>query len=224
MHSSINGRLFFGIVLLALGVLLLLDNFDILESGPVLRWWPVVLIAFGLMRMVQPGGGKIFGILLVIVGAALLLNNLDITSIRFWDLWPLFLVLLGVSMLWRRSLVSAPRGASSPDNTLYGSAFMGGFERSSASQAFEGGRLSATMGGCEVDLRNAKMKGEEVVIDVFVFWGGIELKVPREWNVQLDVSPFMGGAEDETVHPSVAGAPRLRIRGEIIMGGLTVGN
>jgi predicted membrane protein len=224
MHSSINGRLFFGIVLLALGVLLLLDNFDILESGPVLRWWPVVLIAFGLMRMVQPGGGKIFGILLVIVGAALLLNNLDITSIRFWDLWPLFLVLLGVSMLWRRSLVSAPPGASSPDNTLYGSAFMGGFERSSASQAFEGGRLSATMGGCEVDLRNAKMKGEEVVIDVFVFWGGIELKVPREWNVQLDVSPFMGGAEDETVHPSVAGAPRLRIRGEIIMGGLTVGN
>ncbi len=224
MPSWFNGRLLFGILLLLVGGVLLLDNFDLLESGPVLRWWPVVLIIFGLMRMFQPGGARIFGLVVLVVGAAILLDNLDIASIRFWDLWPLFLVLLGLSILRRRSLVSGPRSSSSPDNTLYGSAFMGAFERSSASQAFEGGRLSATMGGCEVDLRNAKMKGEEVTIDVFVFWGGIELKVPREWSVQLEVSPVMGGAEDETVHPAVAGAPRLRIRGEIIMGGLTIGN
>ena len=57
---------------------------------------------------------------------------------------------------------------------------MGGVIRRSNSQTFEGADLTAVMGGCEIDLRQASMApGGEAVIDVFAFWGGIDVKVPE---------------------------------------------
>ena len=53
-HSRRNrtgGRLWFGIVILGLGVLWTLDNLGFVDSERVLEWWPVVLIALGLSKL-----------------------------------------------------------------------------------------------------------------------------------------------------------------------------
>ena len=42
-----------GLVLIAAGVVLLLDNLDMLETGQVLRFWPVLLIGFGVGLLVK---------------------------------------------------------------------------------------------------------------------------------------------------------------------------
>jgi hypothetical protein len=52
--------------------------------------------------------------------------------------------------------------------------------------------------------------------------GGFEIKVPETWNVIVDIVPFMGGYEDKTRHPSDPAAPRLRIRGFVMMGGVEI--
>jgi predicted membrane protein len=77
------------------------------------------------------------------------------------------------------------------------------------------------MGGCEIDLRQAAIDGE-AVIDVFALWGGIEIRVPDDWTVIGQVTPFMGGYDDKTRSRPGSGAHRLVIRGMVVMGGVEV--
>jgi len=81
------------------------------------------------------------------------------------------------------------------------------------------------MGGVELDLREAKPAAERVVVDVFAWWGGIEVVVPENWRVESDVTPVMGTFEDDrnlaTTEEPVA---TLVLRGTVIMGGVVVRN
>jgi hypothetical protein len=93
------------------------------------------------------------------------------------------------------------------------------------SQAWKGGELGVTAGGVELDLRNARLAPEGALLDVRVLMGGIELRVPDTWQVQCDVTPLFGGADDMTRSTQGAtDAPRLRIVGSVTLGGLTIQN
>ena len=49
------------------------------------------------------------------------------------------------------------------------------------------------MGGCEIDLRHASMpEGRAAVLDTFAFWGGIEIRVPDDWEVVSQGSAVLG--------------------------------
>jgi hypothetical protein len=83
------------------------------------------------------------------------------------------------------------------------------------------------MGGCDIDLRDASIApNTQAVIDVFAFWGGIELKVPDDWVVINRVVPLMGGVDDKTRTPIASSAPQktLIVRGIVIMGGVGIRN
>jgi hypothetical protein len=127
-------------------------------------------------------------------------------------------------MVWRGF---GGRRAMRPDDghsTFSALAIMGGVARRSNAQAFRGADLTAVMGGCEIDLRQASIEpGTEAVIDVFAMWGGIEIKVPPDWTVVTRAIPIMGGVEDKTHAPATADK-RLIIRGLLLMGGAGVKN
>ena len=59
---------------------------------------------------------------------------------------------------------------------------------------------------------------------MFAMWGGIELKVPPDWIVDMRVAAFLGGYEDKTTLPAAPDAPRLIVSGLITMGGAEVKN
>jgi len=81
------------------------------------------------------------------------------------------------------------------------------------------------MGGCEIDLRQASIApGTEAIIDVFAFWGGIDIKVPEDWVVITKAVPIMGGIEDKSRVPQPLSTKRLIIRGIVVMGGIVVKN
>ena len=78
------------------------------------------------------------------------------------------------------------------------------------------------MGGCELDMRDASIKGE-AVINVFAVFGGISIKVPRDWTVILHGTPIMGGFDEKTNAPP-DNTKRLIVNGYAIMGGVEVRN
>ena len=47
-----------GIILVVVGVLLLLNNFDMLSLGWLHQWWPLILIGVGLLSILRPQRGR----------------------------------------------------------------------------------------------------------------------------------------------------------------------
>nr|WP_255518476.1 cell wall-active antibiotics response protein [Haloarcula sp. CBA1131] len=51
-------------------------------------------------------------------------------------------------------------------------------------------------GGIELDLRDVRSSDAPAHVSTTTIFGGTEIRVPREWNVRLDVLPLFGAAED----------------------------
>jgi hypothetical protein len=103
-------------------------------------------------------------------------------------------------------------------------ALMSGVTRRLRNTPFFGANMTAVMGGIELDLRQAHLP-EDAVIELFAFWGGIEIWVPREWSVVNQGFALMGSIEDKTGNlPQRPGQPRLVLRGMALMGGVEIKN
>ena len=222
---TFTGRLVFGLIVLTLGVIWTLDNLGIVDSTPLLRWWPALLMAAGLARLTGVGARQsvVSGTVMTTIGAILLAGNLHLMHARI--LWPLALITLGASLVFRS--VRAPAlGGSGGDvqAEVHNFAMMAGLVLKNVSQQFRGGDLSAMMGGIQLDLRGAAAAGPEVVLDVFTWWGGIDITVPPDWRVVTHVTPIMGGYDDHTKPYAGEAKTTLVIRGVVIMGGIEVKN
>lgn len=219
-------RLMIGLTILTVGLLWTLDNLDLVESEAITQWWPVVVIVIGLVRLLDPAANKITSVIIALVGVGLLLDTLDMWDFDPGDFFPLFIALIGVKLVtdvFRRKSVRDTTGES-PDQVVHAFAFMSGVGRRSVSTDFRGGDANAIMGGVELDLRNAEIKpGQQVILDCFAMWGGIEIKVPENWRIVSEVFPLMGACEDNT-SAKVAGGPVLTIRGVVVMGAIEIKN
>lgn len=101
----------------------------------------------------------------------------------------------------------------------------GGDSKQISSYDFQGGKITAIFGGLEIDLTNCCLSKEHKVIEVFVLFGGVSLKVPREWNVRSECTAIMGGIDDsinEMRDVYVDPAAELIIKGVVLMGGLEI--
>jgi len=243
-RGFIHPRLVVGILIILLGTLFLLDNLDVMRVDDLLRFWPLFPLALGLTMLAQPAGStnRFVGAFLAIAGVWLLLNELDILDWWFWDAWPVLLIGFGGWMVWRslREPAGPPRRGevapgpapttgrvsrptASAEDTVSAFAFLCGIEKVNNTKDFRGGELTAMMGGCEIDLRDASIGDEPAVIDVFAFWGGVSIRVPEDWIVTNKVMPLLGGLDDKTRIVSGADS-HLLIRGSAIMGGVEVKN
>src|SRR5262245_14902148 len=201
--SRITGRVIFGLILCVLGVLWTLDSLDILESEPILDWWPVVLVLFGLSRLLGIGGHRhtAMGMIFTVGGALLLMGRIGDLQIGVVDLWPLVLLGVGAMLVWNSLRRTAPGGSMSgnlsgdpggfggvrsgtdPADSISTVAIWSGAQHKIISQSFRGGELTAVMGGADLDCRTARLADGRAVIDLFIWWGGVELKVPEDWQV-----------------------------------------
>ena len=122
--------------------------------------------------------------------------------------------------------IGDPPGMSRQDGERFRtSAILGGRSHNDAYNEFVGGEVTAFMGGVELDLRNSTMSGNVAVLDVFVWMGGIELRVPEDWVVvDTDATVILGGIEDRSGAVESPDARRLVIRGTVFMGGLDISN
>lgn len=218
-------QLVLGLMVIAAGVLLTLDNLGVAEANRYLRFWPAGLLLLGLLKLWQSqhGAGTFGGIVLTAVGAWLLLEQSAIVTLSIRDLWPVLLVLLGGFLVWQGLSGPAPRPAANANAIISAAAILGSVVQGSNSRAFRGGDLTAILGGCEIDLRNAAIEGE-AVIEIFALWGGIEIRVPEDWTVVSHVTPVLGGVEDKTRAPQSSGRHVLLLRGVVTMAGVEIKN
>jgi predicted membrane protein len=231
-YRSTSHGLFFGAIVVAIGCLLLLDNLGIFRFHDVWQYWPVLLVAFGVSRIVdsRTPSGWIWGGIVALIGAFLLLDTLDIIVFNFAVVWPVILIAFGVSVLVRaversRFPAGAPLPASSPVVGTH--AIFSDNKSGTDTKDFQGGQATSIFGAARFDLRNASMTVDEAVIDVNVVFGEVEVRVPETWIVLNRAAVVFGGVDDKTNHPKAdpnVKTPRLVITGAVIFGGLNLRN
>lgn len=218
-------RLLLGLVVIAIGVLYLLERADVLDAGSTIDdWWPVAVIAMGLLQLVERTHGNVGPVLVVGAGILLLLATADVLKGDGWGyVWPAVLVAVGLSVIARmRPRVPRPRKGS--DEALQAAGVFGGSTVTSGSPAFRGASLTAVFGGVVCDLRAARPIPEGAKITASAAFGGVEILVPRGWRIAIQGTPLFGGIDDKTEHgPDLAAdAPLLRVDALALFGGVEV--
>lgn len=235
---GVTSQVLMGVLVIAIGLLFLLDNLDIIEVHDALSFWPLVFIFAGVAKLLDTStpNGYLIGLAGIAIGTVMILNRLGIIYFSWRMAWPLVLIGVGAFVVFRGMRGASParfgaamdtkdklpETADTATQTVDVAAILGGFERRVHTQDFRGGEVTAVMGGCTLDMRGASLQGE-AVIHVFAFWGGVTIKVPPDWTVVLQGTPIMGGFEEKTVSPPDS-SKRLIIRGYAIMGGVEVRN
>jgi predicted membrane protein len=230
-RRSPQQRLVFGFILAFLGFIFLLDNFHVFDARAVLAFWPVAFIAVGGLKLAQARhpGGYIVGGVMVATGVLLTLGHMGIIEMRWRDWWPVLLIVLGISVIFKGQLRQSgqfnPDGSrrlTSQDPMVDLTVVMGGTQLKVDAQDFRGGEVNAVMGGVELDFRNASMVNE-ASLHVFVVMGGVDIKIPPDWTVVVNGIPLLAAIEDKSVPPATP-TKRLLITGYLVMGGVEIKN
>jgi predicted membrane protein len=233
-RGSTGGQLITGLLFVVVGAGLLLDTFNILEFWPFVHtWWPSALMIIALWKLASRSGSFLGSTILFAVGALLQLGKLDIID-GFWSaFWPIVLILIGVSLIVGKkkydrhtatSTSADGEGLPYEQDRLTSSAIFGGSSVRVTSQKFQGGEITATFGGLEIDLRGAEIDGTMAVLRSTAIFGGIELRVPPHWAVVVKGTPILGGIEDKTNRfrdTNVLG-PTLVLDSTVILGGIEI--
>ena len=222
--QRITGRMVWGLVVLALGVLWTLDNLGQIDASLVVQWWPIVPLAWGLLLISGINGRRKAraGWIWTAVGILSILRPLGLARADLFDFWPLLLVFIGGSLVYR-SWQGAP-GIRADGPRIDVSAILAGTQRKVVTERFASADVNAVIAATTLDLRPAKLVDGHGEVDVYAMWGGIDLLVPREWRVVSEVTPILGVFQDTTVVPEDPNAPTLLIRGSVVMGGIEVRN
>ena len=224
-HSS--GRIFWGLVLILLGVLFLLDQMGRVDFGDLIsQWWPLILVAAGLWQLISSNFQELAGgLFLIVIGALFQLAKLEIIGRNAWHyVWPALIIGLGLWVLigaFRRS--SAGKFPGSKEDELDAFAIFAGLNRRIESQSFRGGKATAILGGIELDLTSVRLAEAKAGLELTAIMGGIDVKVPRHIRVQLDGNPVLGGVENKHNYAPGSGAEQtLSIKATAILGGIEI--
>lgn len=218
-----------GVIVMLVGIGFLLDRLDVLDISQFYRFWPMMFIVLGIVNL-SNRCTWIKGTILIVMGILFQLDTLNIAHVRWGQIWPLFVIGAGLSIIWRTTQSpKIPTASGDPRDTLNELAVFGGIERRITSRSFKGGRVLALFGGVELDMRDAEMEGDEIVLDINATFGGVELTVPSHWTVASHGHGIFGGYVDSTrprQPESVTGAlPKtLLVQGTALFGGVEIKN
>ena len=95
------GKLVFGIVLFAVGVLAFFDAIDLLEVRELWRWWPLILIVLGVSNEIDAlrtrrGDG---GYWLIAVGVWMLAATQEFLDLDYVTAFPLGIAVVGLGII-----------------------------------------------------------------------------------------------------------------------------
>lgn len=217
MNNPSLARTLAGVGVVAVGVLALLDSLELINFSAIWStWWPVLLLTAGVLMFISDRKNVWWAGIFAVAGLGLLLDNLNAVSFNVFSLfWPAVIIAIGVSLLRQGR---GPVVTSGDDNYF---ALMSGTETRNKNKDYKGGKVTAIMGGINIDLRDAAIK-KSATLEVFALMGGVEVRVPQGWVVRSQAIAFLGGIENKADAPTKANAPVLTLIGNVVMGGVEI--
>ena len=97
-----QGSLVIGILLLVVGLVLMMQNFDLVYIGSIWSYWMLGLVIIGIVKMATAANKKQFGegIWWIFLGVWLYVSIQHVYGLGFGDTWPALIIAVGVSIVW----------------------------------------------------------------------------------------------------------------------------
>lgn len=195
-----------GFILIIIGVIIGLNafhitNIDLFFDG----WWTLFIIVpcfFGLFKD-QDKTGNIIGL---IVGIYFLLYCQGLINFQFaWKLVvPVIFVLIGLKMIFKDTFNKKKPHQNIYDNQLY-----------------TGGNYDVTFNGLILDLSKAYLN-EETNITISTLFGGVDLYLPDDVNIQIQSSNFLGGVDLHKRENKIENTKVIYLNARCIFGGINI--
>jgi hypothetical protein len=239
-HNKVN-KLVAATVLVVAGAVILGHNLGWVSDYlfRILISWQMLLIVLGISSFLK--NNLLPGCILTAVGFYFLLPRI-IGQETSWlaNYWPVFLILLGLVILfhrhqhpwhrWRHHHIHAHRGFTRgteniTDGFVTVDVSFGNSRHIVLDPVFRGANLDASFGTITLDLRRTSLEAPETYIHADCSFGGIELFVPPHWCLFSEMDNAFGSCEDKryAAH-EIDTEHKLIIRGDISFGLLEIKN
>ena len=215
-RTRLAGAVPFGLVLIALGVVLLLDNLDVVDATDLLAgWWPVAVIGAGVWWLAA--GARWAGLAIVVVGLLLLATTLDLVDADAGNLvFPVVSLVLGGALLNAGARVRAARGADGRpvDVFAWGHDDAGGWPTGdlAATAVFGDARLVV----------GADVGDGRVTVTVRSMFGDVRVEAPHGWRIVDHTTRVLGDVELPRDRPTAPDAPVVELHGLALLGDVRV--
>jgi predicted membrane protein len=221
-----QSRIFWGLLLIVVGALLLFAQMDWWSFGRLVgRFWPVIFILLGISMLVSNNFRNVgSGVFFVLFGTFFLLVKWDVLHEIWRYIWPGVIILAGLWILLRPAVQADKKKIPemTGDDLAINQVFSGTV-RKVESQSFRGGTAEVVFGSAEIDLRNAKLAGGQATLALSAVFGGIEVMVPRDWEVVLEGSPVLGSIESrKAALPESGKTGTLNVKGSAVFGSIEI--
>ena len=219
-----------GLFLILVGVILGLNflgvtNINLFFDG----WWTVFILVPSLNGLIK-GEDRTGALIGLIIGIFLLLSCQDFIDFRlFVKLFiPAILIIIGLSIIFKdkvkdiavKKMVKINDKEIDMDHT-YTSTFSE--ERINLdNEKLENCAINSIFGSVSLDLRNAIID-EDIVINNYVVFGGVTIKVPKDVNIVVNTTSIFGDVDNKTgKKKSKENVKTIYIKGTILFGGIDI--
>lgn len=240
-----NGRIIGGLIIIAVGAVLLLRNTGVYFP----RWlfsWPMILILVGVYTGFKHQFRNPSWMIVTGIGVFFLVQRYIPGLSREPFFWPLIIIAGGILFMLRPKrnnfllpnnkddnkwsagstnyLGTESSGAPDASDVIQVRSVFSGVKRSMHSKNFQGGNISSIFGGADIDFTQADINGQ-AIINFEVLFGGAKIIIPSHWAVQNEIDGVFHGVDDNRrFNPDAALNPGkvLILRGSVTFGGVDI--
>lgn len=220
-----------GLIFLLVGIFLFLRSLDLAVPAWIFSW-QLLIIFIGALLLVLSHFKNWFGVIMILAGSIFFIRDyveLSFDVTRF--MWPAIFTVIGLALIFGKRQESTmkertvlPPGATVEDY-VDSSVIFSGENRVVVSKQFKGGKVTAIFGGADFNLLQADFQ-DRIELEVNCIFGGVELIVPANWDVRLDMHTIMGGVSDKRPVELLANNSDkiFVIKGTCVFGGIEIKN
>lgn len=219
-----------GLFLILVGVVLGLNAFGITNINLFFDgWWTVFIIVPSLNGLIK-GEDRTGSLIGLIIGVFLLLSCQDVIDFSlFVKLFiPVILITIGLSIIFKdkaKDVVVKKIGKINAKEIDMEHTYTSTFSEEKINldnEKLENCAINSIFGSVSLDLRNAIID-EDILINNYVVFGGVTIKVPKDVNVVVKTTSIFGGVDNKTGrNKSKENVKTIYIKGTILFGGIDI--
>lgn len=218
-----------GILLIVLGIILGLNAMGITDINIFFRgWWTLFIIlpsACGIIKNPRKIGNYIW----LIIGVLILLNIREVIQLEIISklIFPIILVLIGLGIILKDKVevktnekIKELNGKINKEGLEEYYATFSGQDLNFSGKTFKGASLNSVFGGIELTLKGAEIT-EDTLINATSVFGGIDIIVPENVNVQVKSTAIFGGTANK-VKEEKPNVPTIYVKTFCLFGGVDI--